>query len=86
MPISIRNHWLKQNLQSLQVKAAVCENINLYMSKYEEEFRGYLQMFVTDVWSLLMKVSSGMHRVAFKLLIYEGKAFSLSVRVTGCSQ
>lgn len=38
------------------VKAAVCENINLYIEKFEEEFEKFLQTFVQDVWNLLMKV------------------------------
>jgi exportin-2 (importin alpha re-exporter) len=40
-----------------ELKAAICENINLYMEKNEEEFQGYLGQFATDVWSLLMSVS-----------------------------
>lgn len=40
-----------------ELKAAICENINLYMEKNEEEFQGYLSQFATDVWSLLMTVS-----------------------------
>ncbi|CAM6129189.1 unnamed protein product [Calypogeia fissa] len=40
-----------------QLKAAICENINLYMEKNEEEFQEYLGQFATDVWSLLMTVS-----------------------------
>ncbi|KAL2612267.1 hypothetical protein R1flu_023959 [Riccia fluitans] len=40
-----------------QLKAAICENINLYMEKNEEEFQGYLSQFAQDVWGLLMTVS-----------------------------
>ncbi|CAK9858088.1 unnamed protein product [Sphagnum jensenii] len=40
-----------------ELKAAICENINLYMEKNEEEFQGYLGQLATDVWSLLMSVS-----------------------------
>lgn len=40
-----------------QVKAAICENINLYMEKNEEEFKDYLPGFASDIWGLLMKVS-----------------------------
>ena len=40
-----------------QLRAAVCENINLYMEKYEEEFQGYLSDFASAVWSLLVHVS-----------------------------
>ena len=38
------------------VKAAICDNVNLYIEKNEEEFRDYLQTFVTAVWGLLMSV------------------------------
>jgi len=43
------------------VKAAVCDNVNLYIEKNEEEFRPFLQTFVQDVWGLLTKtgVESG---------------------------
>ena len=40
-----------------QLKAAVCENINLYMEKNEEEFQPFLPTFVTDVWGLLVGLS-----------------------------
>jgi exportin-2 (importin alpha re-exporter) len=40
-----------------ELKAEICENINLYMEKNEEEFQGYLGQFATDVWSLLTSVS-----------------------------
>ncbi|XP_073388000.1 exportin-2 [Physcomitrium patens] len=40
-----------------ELKAAICENINLYMEKNEEEFQAYLSQFATDVWGLLMTVS-----------------------------
>jgi exportin-2 (importin alpha re-exporter) len=36
------------------LRAAVCDNLQLYMEKYEEEFRGFLQEFVEAVWGLLM--------------------------------
>ncbi|KAH7510899.1 hypothetical protein FEM48_ZijujUnG0073300 [Ziziphus jujuba var. spinosa] len=35
------------------LRAAVCENINLYIEKNEEEFRCYLKEFVSAVWILL---------------------------------
>jgi len=41
-----------------KVQAAICQNINLYTEKYEEEFSPYLQYFVQDVWALLMKMGS----------------------------
>eukprot|EP00958_Prasinococcus_capsulatus_P029052 scaffold7246_cov410-Prasinococcus_capsulatus_cf.AAC.13 len=40
-----------------EVKAGVCENVSLYMSKNEEEFTPYLQGFVGDIWGLLLKVT-----------------------------
>eukprot|EP00897_Mesotaenium_endlicherianum_P004221 jgi/Mesen1/3827/ME000207S02837 len=40
-----------------KVKAAVCENINLYAEKNEEEFSSFLPTFVTDVWNLLQGVT-----------------------------
>ncbi|KAL5572133.1 hypothetical protein UlMin_021730 [Ulmus minor] len=40
-----------------ELRAAVCENINLYMEKNEEEFQGYLNDFASAVWSLLGNVS-----------------------------
>ncbi|XP_052163745.1 exportin-2 [Oryza glaberrima] len=39
------------------LRAAVCDNLQLYMEKYEEEFRGYLKEFVEAVWGLLMAPS-----------------------------
>ncbi|KAL0002317.1 hypothetical protein SO802_016098 [Lithocarpus litseifolius] len=36
-----------------ELRVAVCENINLYMEKNEEEFQVYLNDFVLAVWSLL---------------------------------
>lgn len=40
----------------IKVKAAVCENVNVYIEKNEEEFQSYLQMFAADIWNLLLKV------------------------------
>ncbi|XP_010544845.1 PREDICTED: exportin-2 [Tarenaya hassleriana] len=39
------------------LRAAVCENINLYMEKNEEEFQGFLNDFASAVWTLLRDVS-----------------------------
>jgi len=39
-----------------KVQAAVCDNINLYITKYEEELSPFLSTFVGAVWSLLVKV------------------------------
>lgn len=41
------------------VKAAVCQNINLFMEQNEEEFKEYLNTFVQDVWTLLVAVKQG---------------------------
>jgi exportin-2 (importin alpha re-exporter) len=38
-----------------KVQAQICENINLYIEKYEEEFAKFLPAFVQDVWTLLAK-------------------------------
>ncbi|GMH13605.1 hypothetical protein Nepgr_015446 [Nepenthes gracilis] len=45
-----------------EVRAAVCENICLYMEKNEEEFSGYLSDFARAVWSLLVNVSASSSR------------------------
>ncbi len=42
---------------ALQVKGAVCANINLLMEKEEEDFEKYLGTFATDIWTLLTTVS-----------------------------
>ncbi|KAJ8900448.1 hypothetical protein K2173_025225 [Erythroxylum novogranatense] len=44
------------------LRAAVCENISLYMEKNEEEFQGYLNEFVLAVWTLLGNVSQSSAR------------------------
>ncbi|KAI4328926.1 hypothetical protein L6164_021240 [Bauhinia variegata] len=45
-----------------ELRAAVCENINLYMEKNEEEFQGYLNDFALAVWTLLGSVSQSPSR------------------------
>ncbi|KAK2650059.1 hypothetical protein Ddye_017548 [Dipteronia dyeriana] len=45
-----------------ELKAAVCENISLYMEKNEEEFQGYLNDFALAVWTLLGNVSQSSSR------------------------
>ncbi|GLJ21568.1 hypothetical protein SUGI_0400040 [Cryptomeria japonica] len=40
------------------LRAAICENINLYMEKNEEEFQDYLKDFASAVWGLLMNIST----------------------------
>ncbi|KAK1272184.1 Exportin-2 [Acorus gramineus] len=39
------------------LRAAVCENLGLYMEKYEEDFRDYLKDFASSVWELLRSAS-----------------------------
>lgn len=50
------------------VKAAVCQNINLFMEMNEEEFKEYLQTFVQDVWTLLITVKQGSGQVTRAVL------------------
>ncbi|KAK7389795.1 hypothetical protein VNO78_25089 [Psophocarpus tetragonolobus] len=45
-----------------ELRAAVCENINLYMEKNEEEFQGFLNDFALAVWTLLGNVSQSSSR------------------------
>ncbi|CAN8314309.1 unnamed protein product [Cochlearia groenlandica] len=44
------------------LRSAVCENINLYMEKYEEEFQRFLNDFASAVWTLLRDVSKSPSR------------------------
>ncbi|EOA26521.1 hypothetical protein CARUB_v10022574mg [Capsella rubella] len=44
------------------LRAAVCENINLYIEKNEEEFKGFLNDFALVVWTLLRDVSKSPSR------------------------
>ncbi|KAL5287215.1 Cas.2 family protein [Megaselia abdita] len=37
------------------LRSQICENIAMYAQKYDEEFRPFVQQFVTDVWELLVK-------------------------------
>uniref|UniRef100_A0A5B6ZN94 Putative exportin-2 n=1 Tax=Davidia involucrata TaxID=16924 RepID=A0A5B6ZN94_DAVIN len=45
-----------------ELRAAVCENLSLYMEKFEEEFQGYLGGFVEAVWNLLVAASASSSR------------------------
>ncbi|XVF73012.1 hypothetical protein PTKIN_Ptkin12aG0167400 [Pterospermum kingtungense] len=45
-----------------ELRAAVCENISLYMEKNEEEFQVHLNDFASAVWSLLTNVSQSSSR------------------------
>eukprot|EP01117_Protostelium_nocturnum_P012777 TRINITY_DN4729_c0_g4_i1.p1 TRINITY_DN4729_c0_g4~~TRINITY_DN4729_c0_g4_i1.p1 ORF type:complete len:1023 (-),score=284.50 TRINITY_DN4729_c0_g4_i1:134-3040(-) len=40
------------------VQAAVCQNVNLYASKYEEEFQPYHDGFLQDIWTLLTRLNA----------------------------
>jgi len=37
------------------VKAAICENVNLYLEKNETEFADHVNVFAKLVWELLLK-------------------------------
>ncbi|KAH8377436.1 hypothetical protein KR093_005442 [Drosophila rubida] len=39
------------------LRSQVCENICLYARKYDEEFKPFMEQFVTAVWELLVKTS-----------------------------
>ena len=47
-----------------KLRAAMCENINLYMEKNVEEFQVYLNDFAIVVWSLLGTVTQSSDCVA----------------------
>jgi len=55
------------------LRTQVCENICLYAKKYDEEFKPFMEQFVTAVWELLVKTSlqtkydavSDSHKLAF---------------------
>ncbi|CAA6671805.1 unnamed protein product [Spirodela intermedia] len=44
------------------LRAAICENLQLYMKMNEEEFQGYLEDFVSAVYNLLMTSSPSSSR------------------------
>jgi len=54
------------------VKAAVCQNINLFMEMNEEEFAKYLATFAQDVWTQLtrMTLNPGQVLVSFCYVIH----------------
>ena len=41
-----------------KVKSNICEILNLYATKYEEEFQPFLKEFVESVWGMLSQVSN----------------------------
>lgn len=42
-----------------ELKSEVCKNVELYASKYDEEFQPYIARFVEDVWKLLTSTGLG---------------------------
>ena len=46
------------------VKAAVCENLYLFIQINEDEFEKYLKTFAQDVWTELTKVSLDLGQVS----------------------
>lgn len=55
------------------VKAAVCQNLNLFIEMNEEEFKEYLQVFVGDVWQLLVSVKVNPGQVGSMLCVQRKK-------------
>jgi exportin-2 (importin alpha re-exporter) len=47
------------------VKAAVCQNINLFMEMNEEEFAKYLPTFAQDVWTQLTRMTLNPGQVCY---------------------
>ncbi|XP_058753738.1 exportin-2-like [Vicia villosa] len=45
-----------------ELRASDCDNINHYMEKYEEEFKGFLNDFALVMWTLLGNVSQSSSR------------------------
>jgi len=43
------------------VKASICESVQLYAAKYEEEFKKWLQPFVQTVWDLVTTLPESMY-------------------------
>ena len=67
------------------VKAAVCQNINLFMEMNEEEFKDYLQTFVQDVWTLLVAVKQGSGQVLpFSVFLTSCKICTVTVSLKCC--
>ncbi len=46
------------------VKAAICQNINLLVSRDEEEFSKFLPTFVQDVWTQLVKLTANTNQAS----------------------
>ena len=56
------------------VKAAICQNLNLFIEMNEEEFKEYLQVFVGDVWQLLISVKANPGQVSSIVMCAAQKA------------
>ena len=61
------------------VQAAVCENVNLYITKYEEEFTEYLPPIAEDIWDLLMGTAANTREARFDHLATSGIKFLTTV-------
>ena len=59
-----------------RVQAAVIENLNLYASKYEEEFAPHLPLFTQLIWKLLIEVN---HQSKYDLLATQAIKFLTAV-------
>ena len=76
------------------VKAAVCENLYLFIQINEDEFEKYLKTFAQDVWTELTKVSldlgqvSNIHALKMSSTGMWGSAIhhSLSINLTQADQ
>lgn len=59
-----------------RVRAAIIENLNLYASKYEEEFAPYLPKFTQYIWKLLVDVNT---MPKYDLLVTQAIKFLIAV-------
>lgn len=75
------------------VKAGVCECLILFMERNEEEFAKFLQTFVQDVWTQLIKVSQApvqdqlaLHAINFLTAVARSVHFALFQDATALRQ
>ena len=61
------------------VRAAVVENVNLYATKYEEEFQPHLNTFATAVWELLKASGTSAAQPKFDGLVTVSMRFLASL-------
>eukprot|EP01087_Luapelamoeba_hula_P019082 TRINITY_DN6277_c0_g1_i1.p1 TRINITY_DN6277_c0_g1~~TRINITY_DN6277_c0_g1_i1.p1 ORF type:complete len:1049 (+),score=219.24 TRINITY_DN6277_c0_g1_i1:42-3149(+) len=59
-----------------KVQARVCDNINLFIGKYEEEFEAYLRTFMQAVWQLVVKTN---HEAKYDEVVSSAIGFLKSV-------